>query len=1482
MAVVWFSHLGETPIKGVKKEEILGCSIGEIIANLEKKHPGFKNIILKEGDKSTFDISTRVTFRPKVTRDSIDTEALFFGPETQSIESPDDTRVIENEDHLLFSILKPERFKAFLEEGLMDQGKKFEAPEGSTPRNKTLKTFLNRENLSFKAEKIMGFIQGEAPLATLIQEPGQPPAFVYNPQGKTAFEAFQREKCRLVPRRLADAIKGIWNKFDENSRLRLFQEDTLFFILSKLSENAKDLPYTQLLISAPTGGGKTEAFLFPLLARILFEKEGFLVDAWPGESPAEKIRCIIMYPTKALANDQTKRLVEMLYHINRDKPDNQLLTLGVLTGDTPRTENQLKKEPVIQICPACGHANLVFEQDDNEIFYFKCQTSDCPSPLHKYCRLTSKDIVAHPPDILITNPDTVSVSLQNPVRRRIFDEAIEAVVFDEIHLYEGIFGCNVSHLLRRLEEAIGRIPLYVGLSATIENAGALASLMFNEDPEKILYLRHTPDRPYQYDDGTNRVRYHALARPAPYQGIIRATLNTAMAVAHAFSDPANRKSLVFANKTADVDRLVTYMDEAENKYFRQMTQSIFEKVKSGEALNESELDALAEVWQWLTFLEDNGSPFYGAVFPGWHRGALEKKQRLEAINRFMSLKPIQTGSEEEFPIDVMFATKTLELGIDIGTVSSVLNCSAPFSNNEYFQRVGRGGRRGNSLALTILNDVGAIDAWFAYKFDDIIENPEFEGIPLIVTNKIITRQHVVGRILDYLAQELSNTSAFEIQVKDLRGLKVVNPDSGNDVGLSDDPEAFARGLFHQLFKQPKVMEGEGKLSGMDRLGAWFVRESEVLGINPSNIDETQIREWLIEKCKDLVEHEDPSKETYWESNKSLSNYFNTVDRDLLTPLRGDGQSVSIFTKGKSEDKFVEDFTRLRATRSMPPGAYARQGMNSFVVEAPVKNEDEKSEEALVDLLWDEDALLDYYQDIFGKGFPKNHKELRHISGRVVIPSELMVRHSPYRFYCDNPKCHRTYTHHELDENLLCVGCGRRLKQVTQLFLCTHCGQLIEPPVPKVCINPGCIKRKMDNDPDFLRKIRSHNTYKNQSKPLFRFISLAKQNWKCRDCGVVFNFFDYHQGMWNDTRLKSLKELVLSGQYFNRMDLNTPLGIAAKFLFFPEHFGRGKDYVEMGYRPAMFKHYKRFGGCDQKVRFINIPTVTSIQNRYYKKERDLDHSLSTQAGELEIFELQVVDLAKEYTRAFDKGQSIHHREKVYLYHDIFENKYLANLFETHAFSLNFGNRIEEFLGSSQMPSICLKQDCGPECPHLALLDEEVRGIYAPKLYIEEWQLSEGNPRKPDPRAMWCRKAGEEDCRPECQGCEFYMTEKETLRLKQLKYIVLHTLKHGIMWALPKYVGINLQGLNGQLYPNQNNCRDDPFKGDILVMDSAESGSGAMLMVKNNWEKIWNFARDVLNLTLNGQGNLNLPYACFRFNNDLCPHISLQFMKWLNEE
>ncbi|HET8700709.1 MAG TPA: Zn-binding domain-containing protein, partial [Nitrococcus sp.] len=62
------------------------------------------------------------------------------------------------------------------------------------------------------------------------------------------------------------------------------------------------------------------------------------------------------------------------------------------------------------------------------------------------------------------------------------------------------------------------------------------------------------------------------------------------------------------------------------------------------------------------------------------------------------------GGAEPWDINLLSATPTLEMGIDIGALSSVFLCSVPPAQANYLQRIGRAGRRdGNALAVTVAN-----------------------------------------------------------------------------------------------------------------------------------------------------------------------------------------------------------------------------------------------------------------------------------------------------------------------------------------------------------------------------------------------------------------------------------------------------------------------------------------------------------------------------------------------------------------------------------------------------------------------------------------------------------------------------------------------------------------------------------------------------------------------------------------------------------
>ncbi|TDT44568.1 DEAD/DEAH box helicase domain-containing protein [Halospina denitrificans] len=80
-----------------------------------------------------------------------------------------------------------------------------------------------------------------------------------------------------------------------------------------------------------------------------------------------------------------------------------------------------------------------------------------------------------------------------------------------------------------------------------------------------------------------------------------------------------------------------------------------------------------------------------------HTGLLGPSERTRVENSFIN-------GNKPWEFNLLSATPTLEMGIDVGDLSSVLLCSVPPAQANYLQRVGRGGRRdGNSFVLTVAN-----------------------------------------------------------------------------------------------------------------------------------------------------------------------------------------------------------------------------------------------------------------------------------------------------------------------------------------------------------------------------------------------------------------------------------------------------------------------------------------------------------------------------------------------------------------------------------------------------------------------------------------------------------------------------------------------------------------------------------------------------------------------------------------------------------
>ena len=97
------------------------------------------------------------------------------------------------------------------------------------------------------------------------------------------------------------------------------------------------------------------------------------------------------------------------------------------------------------------------------------------------------------------------------------------------------------------------------------------------------------------------------------------------------------------------------------------------------------------------------------VIAAEHTGLLERDTREVLEGRFRGVPP----PDQPWYENLLSATPTLEMGVDIGNLSSVLMCSVPPSQASYLQRSGRAGRRdGNALVATLASGASPHDLYF--------------------------------------------------------------------------------------------------------------------------------------------------------------------------------------------------------------------------------------------------------------------------------------------------------------------------------------------------------------------------------------------------------------------------------------------------------------------------------------------------------------------------------------------------------------------------------------------------------------------------------------------------------------------------------------------------------------------------------------------------------------------------------------------------
>ena len=242
-----------------------------------------------------------------------------------------------------------------------------------------------------------------------------------------------------------------------------------------------------LFVSTGTGSGKTECFMWPLLAKMAAEARNSK-ESWAKRG----VRTIIMYPMNALVSDQVSRLRRMI-----GDPDNKFIKIfrnacgtearrpqfGMYTGRTPypgvqpSTEQDRKLEKTL--------ARMSFPQSDSEKEFFnhllkegkipaKADMNQFLQGLHESKHIPNDDdaelitrfeMQQFCPDILITNYSMLEYMLLRPREQKIWNDTREWLasdsenkllfVIDEAHMYRGSSGGEVALLIRRLFHKLG-------------------------------------------------------------------------------------------------------------------------------------------------------------------------------------------------------------------------------------------------------------------------------------------------------------------------------------------------------------------------------------------------------------------------------------------------------------------------------------------------------------------------------------------------------------------------------------------------------------------------------------------------------------------------------------------------------------------------------------------------------------------------------------------------------------------------------------------------------------------------------------------------------------------------------------------------------------------------------------------------------------------------------------------------------------------
>jgi ATP-dependent helicase Lhr and Lhr-like helicase len=367
------------------------------------------------------------------------------------------------------------------------------------------------------------------------------------------------------------------------------------------------------LVVAPTGSGKTLAAFLWAIDQLASPTGAPRDERKPGT------RVLYVSPLKALAVDVERNLRTPLAGMTRvaerrDLPPPEI-TVGVRSGDTPPAQR--------------------------------------------------RQLIATPPDVLITTPESLFLMLTSAARQTLAD--VQTVIVDEIHAIAGTKrGAHLALSLERLDDMLQAPAQRIGLSATVRPPEEVARFLSGAAPTTIV--------------APAAAKTFELTVQVPVPDMTNLAENTIWPDVEArLVDlvETHNSTIVFANSRRLAERLTARLNEiyAERSGV-ELPSAANPKVGGGAPA------------QLLGSGQTYGAP---PLLARAHHGSVSKEQR--AIVE----EELKTGQ-----LKAVVATSSLELGIDMGAVDLVIQVEAPPSVASGLQRIGRAGHQVGEISQGVL------------------------------------------------------------------------------------------------------------------------------------------------------------------------------------------------------------------------------------------------------------------------------------------------------------------------------------------------------------------------------------------------------------------------------------------------------------------------------------------------------------------------------------------------------------------------------------------------------------------------------------------------------------------------------------------------------------------------------------------------------------------------------------------------------------